>query len=331
MSPSPRRVGRPEDLRSLRSIVLAAACGFACAGTPAFELTQPGGGTLSSSELRGKVVVLAFWATWCVPCWTTLQETQRLHDWAATSGLPVAVLAVDCLEKSSSAKEKTAKAAEFFQSQKLTMPSLLDMDDKVFGALGSPGLPRPSRSRAGRYLLQAPSGHVPGHAGNPRSGSARCRQGAFSLSGVACSSSSPTVDSRAAQTWASETGGGMVSARAELQRMPGVVRLISEHPLAAFSVLAYSWSWLIWTPIVLLLQQAQTASGSGIVASAIAIPWWATLGALIGGYGPTIAALILTALTAGRSGTRQLISSLGNFRVRPRCWGFSRHTSKNRT
>src|SRR5215831_19715677 len=45
---------------------------------PAFKLSRYGGGTVSLEELRGKVVMLDFWATWCVPCAVEMPTLTRL-------------------------------------------------------------------------------------------------------------------------------------------------------------------------------------------------------------------------------------------------------------
>lgn len=46
---------------------------------PEFSLTTDDGKVVTSSELRGKVVVLAFWATWCEPCWQELPRVEKVY------------------------------------------------------------------------------------------------------------------------------------------------------------------------------------------------------------------------------------------------------------
>jgi len=46
---------------------------------PEFSLTTQDGKLLTSSELKGHVVVLAFWATWCEPCWQELPRVQSVY------------------------------------------------------------------------------------------------------------------------------------------------------------------------------------------------------------------------------------------------------------
>ena len=47
---------------------------------PAFSLETPERKTVTSAQLRGHVVVLAFWATWCAPCRQELPDLQKVYE-----------------------------------------------------------------------------------------------------------------------------------------------------------------------------------------------------------------------------------------------------------
>ena len=96
---------------------------------------------MTLAELRGSVVVLDFWATWCGPCKRGLPLLQKVHDWAATEGHPVRVFAVNMAERERTPEAKHAKVSQFWSSTGYTMPVLMDLDDAISRAYGVGPIP----------------------------------------------------------------------------------------------------------------------------------------------------------------------------------------------
>ncbi|HEX6048326.1 MAG TPA: TlpA disulfide reductase family protein [Gemmatimonadaceae bacterium] len=65
------------------------------APTPRYTLTALDGTPLSPEALRGKVVLVNFWATWCLPCRVEMPLLQRMAERHRHAGLIVVGLSVD--------------------------------------------------------------------------------------------------------------------------------------------------------------------------------------------------------------------------------------------
>jgi len=65
--------------------------------TPAPDFTVPrlGSGSVGLKELRGQLVFLNFWATWCLPCEEEMPSMERLHQRYKSRGFVVLGLSVD--------------------------------------------------------------------------------------------------------------------------------------------------------------------------------------------------------------------------------------------
>jgi thiol:disulfide interchange protein len=61
-------------------------------GTP-FKTLE--GAALSTADWKGKVVVLNYWATWCVPCRSEIPEFNRMHDEWGAKGVEVVGISMD--------------------------------------------------------------------------------------------------------------------------------------------------------------------------------------------------------------------------------------------
>lgn len=62
---------------------------------PAFTLDRVDGGQLSLDELKGKVVIIDFWATWCPPCIKGIPDFVDLHKTYADKGFEMVGISVD--------------------------------------------------------------------------------------------------------------------------------------------------------------------------------------------------------------------------------------------
>lgn len=63
--------------------------------TPAFAYDLLDGGAVTSEQLRGKVVLVNFWATWCPPCRVEMPLLQQMAERHAAAGLVVLGLSRD--------------------------------------------------------------------------------------------------------------------------------------------------------------------------------------------------------------------------------------------
>jgi thiol-disulfide isomerase/thioredoxin len=95
-------------------------------------LTDLAGATVMLSELRGQVVVVNFWASWCKPC---KRELMRLDQWnRELDGRPARIVAV-------SIDSDREKAARFIQDKGLALPVFHDGPSGLAAVLDLPSLP----------------------------------------------------------------------------------------------------------------------------------------------------------------------------------------------
>ena len=101
---------------------------------PPFSLERLDGGLLSLTDLRGSVVVINLWASWCPPCRAEMPALQKVAaDFAAED---LIILGVNM-----TAQDSEANAAAFVSEYNLSFPILLDRVGEVGRLYQSRALP----------------------------------------------------------------------------------------------------------------------------------------------------------------------------------------------
>ena|SRR5437868_11623551 len=99
---------------------------------PEFSLPSLKGSTVVLSQLRGRVVLVDFWAQWCEPCKKELPQLDRLAKEYAPKGVVVLTVNID---------KQRENAERMVKQLGLTLDVLLDPAGSVAGSYDLPKMP----------------------------------------------------------------------------------------------------------------------------------------------------------------------------------------------
>jgi peroxiredoxin len=140
-------------LATVLSLTASAGAIAPGAPAPAFQLRSSANTELSLNDLKGQVVLINFWASWCGPCRQEMPVLEQLYRKYKSAG--VTLLGVNV-------EPKTADAEGFLKSTPVSFPILFDPDSKVSRLYEVSGMPSTvilDRSGKIRFVHQ---GYKPG-------------------------------------------------------------------------------------------------------------------------------------------------------------------------
>ncbi len=152
------RILRPGAAACALVLVVGAACGpiqgppQVGADAPAFEAVTLEGNPVSLSDLRGEVVLLNLWATWCVPCRVETPFLQEVYEEHRDRGLRIVGVSVD--ETSALGAVRSFLAEMGVTYDILHDPGMKSMD--TFHAIGLPATYLIDREGTVRFIRLGP-------------------------------------------------------------------------------------------------------------------------------------------------------------------------------
>lgn len=115
---------------------------------PHYAAPDTQGHNVTLADLRGNVVLVAVWATWCPPCIEKLPELQRLHSELSDEGLVLLGVNIDARDADAMVKAALARAGVRFRN-------LRDPDYRIMRSFALTGVPAYLLiDRAGRLHAQ---------------------------------------------------------------------------------------------------------------------------------------------------------------------------------
>jgi peroxiredoxin len=115
---------RAFSVLALTTLVASLAWAATVSGpAPGFALKSNGGQQVALSSLKGNVVMVNFWATWCVPCRQEMPHLQALYE--KYNGLGFELLAVNV------EKNNAEGARKWLEETPVTFPVLFDPENQV--------------------------------------------------------------------------------------------------------------------------------------------------------------------------------------------------------
>lgn len=124
---------------------------------PDFTLHSSAGKNIRLQELRGEVVMVNFWATWCGPCREEMPALNRLHEKYRAAGFTLLGVNVD---------DKTDKATQMAQRLRVGYPLLHDTDKRASRQYDVTAMPMTFLIDRDGKLRFAHKGYVPGYENN---------------------------------------------------------------------------------------------------------------------------------------------------------------------